>query len=141
MNDKNLLDRYTSRVSDTAPTNVEEPDEADDLGAFGWLRGSRERAVCLQLRKKTGNIVAIPYALLEVYAFNPSEGITLKTVSQTIRIIGRNLNVECRPNLRLFDGITRNRVPWIQETQQLMSSGGADGVVVVEHIELGADRD
>jgi hypothetical protein len=47
---------------------------AADLGAFGFLRGVRDRAVMLELRWKDGSVVAFAYAWLERAGFDPSEG-------------------------------------------------------------------
>ena len=107
-----LLNKYTR------PTT--EPDdpllETDDLGSFGWLRGMRERATMLELRHKDGNITAIGYAWIEKIEFDPSHGITLHALGQVIKIQGRNLNAEVRPSVRLFQGLTKHRVPWVQES-------------------------
>lgn len=87
----------------------------DDYVAFGWLRGIKDRALMLQLRKRTGNILAVPYSWFEGVEFDPSVGITLMYKGRRIEIRGSNLNAEVRPNVRLFDGITRQRVTWVQE--------------------------
>jgi len=99
-------------------TLANEADEMEDFGAFGWLRGARERAIMLELRKRDGNIVAIGYGWLERAEFDPSVGITLLVPGQRIVIRGRNLNAEVRPNVRLFEGITRQRVSWVREAGQ-----------------------
>jgi hypothetical protein len=80
-----------------------------------WLRGPRERAVSLELRKKNGAIVAVAYGFINRVEFNPSEGITLRCGQEKIFIKGRGLNAEIRSQIRLFQGIIRHRVPWIQE--------------------------
>ena len=51
----------------------------------------------LELRKKTGNILAASYSWIEKVKFDPSKGITLHAQGQKIRIRGRNLNGETRP--------------------------------------------
>lgn len=92
----------------------------DDFGAFGWLRGTKERAVMLELRKKTGAILAVGYSWIEFIEFDPSDGITLWIPGRKVRIQGRNLNMPAdpeRPNVRLFEGLTRHRVPWVQELE------------------------
>lgn len=92
----------------------------DDFGAFGWLRGTKERAVMLELRKKTGAILAVGYSWIEFMEFDPSDGITLWIPGRKVRLHGRNLNAPAdpeRPNVRLFEGLTRHRVPWVQELQ------------------------
>lgn len=133
-----VLDKYLGRASpeverDTADSAVMETGE--DLGCFGWLRGVRDRAVMLQLRKKSGLVYAVPYAWIENASFDPSDGIVLTERGRAIRIKGRNLNGEARPNLRLFDGITRHRVVWIQEADEPTSLQVSRGATVIDSIE------
>ncbi len=135
MSDK-FLQKYTGKSGDKPIGSVatDEPETADDLGAFGWLRG-RDRAIMLELRKKNGNVLAIGYSWLERVEFDPSEGITLHLVGQKIRIKGRNLNSEVRPNVRLFQGITRHKVPWVQEADEPTALQSGKTATVVERIE------
>jgi hypothetical protein len=109
-----VLDRYTNRVANSEPATAE-AEAADDLGAFGWLRGVRDRAIMLELRHKDGKVTAFGYAWLERAEFDPSDGITLHFAGKEVRITGRNLNADNQPNIRLFNGILRHRVPWVQE--------------------------
>ena len=88
-----------------------ENDAVDDLGAFGWLRGVQDRAIMLEIRHKDGRVTAKGYSWLQSAEFDGSNGITLNFSGETIRIAGRNLNAESRPNVRLFAGIIRHRVP------------------------------
>lgn len=106
-----------------------------DLGAFGWLRGRQERAMMLELRKKDGNVVALAYSWLERADFDPSVGVLLKFGVEKVKITGRNLNAEQRPGVRLFAGIVRHRVPWIQEADEPAAMGAGRGAVV-EQITL-----
>jgi hypothetical protein len=131
-----ILQKYTGKSGEKFSESgaTDEPEIADDLGAFGWLRG-RDRAIMLELRKKNGNILAIGYSWLERVEFDPSEGITLHVVGQTIRIKGRNLNGEARPNVRLFQGITRHKVPWIQEADEPAELQADKSATVIERIE------
>src|ERR1700734_1887503 len=104
---------------------------ADDLGAFGWLRGVQDRALMLEIRQKDGRIAAKGYSWLQSADFDPSEGVTLNFSGGRIRISGRNLNAAVRPNIRLFAGILRHRVPWIQEANGVdVLEGGKDKVVI-----------
>lgn len=113
-----LLNKYTR-----PQTEPDDPQlETEDLGSFGWLRGMRERATMLELRKKDGNITAIGYAWIEKIEFDPSEGITIHALGQKVQIQGRNLNAEVRPGISLFQGLTRHRVPWILECASGRSS-------------------
>ena len=90
----------------------------------------------LELRRKDGSIVAFPYAWLERAEFDPAEGITLKFGIEKARITGRNLNAEARPNVRLFSGIVRHRVPWLQEADRPAAMVAESGAVVVDGIEV-----
>ena len=132
-----ILQKYTGkgtdRIVDAAAT--EESETTDDLGAFGWLRGVRDRAVMLELRKKNGNVLAVGYGWLERVELDPSEGITLHLVGQKIRIKGRNLNGAVRPDVRLFQGITRHKVAWIQEADGPTALQAGKSATVVERIE------
>ncbi len=111
----------------------DDPELTEDFGAFGWLRGVRERAVMLELKLRTGNIVAVGYGWLERAEFDPSVGITLLLPGRRIQIRGRNLNAEARPGVRLFEGITRHRVPWARETQPTWAS---EGPAYIDHIHI-----
>ena len=124
MSDSSILDRFTAvgRLGradgpepPTAPKPEPDADAADDLGCFGYLRGQRERAVMLQLRRRTGEVMAVAYGYIERIGYDPSEGITLHLGGQKIVIRGTSLNAEVRPNVRLFEGLTRHRVGWVRE--------------------------
>lgn len=132
-----LLDKYVNRQAETAkqPHPTDEADFTDDLGTFGWLRGIRDRAIMLQLRKKDGNIDAPSYSLLERAEFDPSEGITLHFVGRKVHIRGRNLNKEVRPSIRLFEGITRHRVPWLQEADATTVLAADTDQTIIDSIE------
>lgn len=133
--DTDLLDRHLPARA-VAQLRLGDDDADDDLGAFGWLRGQHERAPMLELRKKDGSILAYPYSWLEKARFDPSEGILLKFGVEKIKIIGRNLNNEIRPNVRLFSGIVSHRVPWIQEADRADAMAAGKGAVVIEAISL-----
>ena len=137
MSDK-FLQKYTGKSGDKSISSAatDEPEIADDLGAFGWLRG-RDRAIMLELRTKNGNIVAVGYSWLERVEFDPSEGIMLHMVGQKIRIRGRNLNGDARPNVRLFQGITRHKVPWIQEADEPAELQAGKSATFIEMIDFG----
>ena len=135
-----LLQRYAkplSRTAEPTPLALIEPEqeETDDCGAFGYLRGMRDRAVMIELRKKDGNIKAVGYAWLVQVEFDPSVGITLHLAGQKIRILGRNLNAESRANVRLLQGILRHRVPWVQEMDEPALMRAGDQETVIERIE------
>jgi hypothetical protein len=133
-----LLDKYTGRratADDDTDGGFEVDGGSEDLGAFGWLRGPRERAVMLELRKKDGAIVAVAYGFINRVEFNPSQGIILRCGQEKILIKGRGLNAEIRPQIRLFQGLTRHRVPWIQEADPATLLRANKSAVVVEAFE------
>ncbi len=136
-NANSILQRYGLRDNDTVANGAgrSEADVTEDLGAFGWLRGIRDRATSLELRRKDGHILAVGYGYMDKAEFDPSEGITLSVAGQKIRIKGRNLNAEVRPTVRLFEGIARNRVPWIQEADRAAGIQAGDRETVVDAIE------
>jgi hypothetical protein len=135
MTDK-FLHHRSGRLSGNGFDTTPPADSAvDDFHSFGWLRGIRDRAAMLELRKRSGNVMAISYGWIERAEFDPSEGITLHFHGETIRIRGRNLNAEARPEVRLFQGITRQRVAWIQEIDRIGSLTNGVRAPVVETID------
>lgn len=133
MSDEAMLSRYLGKS--IADADMGETEGSGDCRAFGWLRG-QDRATMLELRRKDGRITAIGYAWVERVEYNPSEGIRLLVAGQEIRIRGRNLNKEVRPSVRLFEGLTRHRVPWVREADRTMDMQSGDADTVVESIEL-----
>ncbi len=134
------LDKYLTRKGNENEHDADHhaaagDDAADDLGSFGWLRGVRDRALMLELRKKEGTIVALPYAYIERADFDPTQGITLYVMGKQVRIKGRNLNGEIRPHVHLFNGITRHRVPWVRQANGHGASTAGESETVIESIE------
>lgn len=108
-----LIQRRARKESD--PTETEAMEE---YPCFGFLRGQRDRAFALELRKKTGEILAIPYHLFESVRYAPATGIHLKAAGQEITISGRNLNGG-KDQVSLFAAITRQRVLWVGEMERV----------------------
>lgn len=137
MSDSSVLHRYAPKIAAGlgGQSVVTEIDAADDLGAFGWLRGVKDFSRMLELRRKDGSILAVGYGYLDHAEFNPSEGITLSVAGRKIRLRGRNLNAEVRPTVRLFEGITRHRVPWIQEADRATGMEASERETVIDSIE------
>jgi hypothetical protein len=129
------LDKYASKRS-FGEAAANENDLADDYGAFGWLRGVRERSIMLEIKHKDGRISAYGYSWLESAEFDPSEGITLNFAGSAVKITGRNLDAEIRPLVRLFAGILRHRVPWIQEAEGTDVVQAAKDAVVIEEVRV-----
>jgi hypothetical protein len=126
-----MLERFHGR-SEHGPHDV---DSADNLIAFGFLRGIRDRSVMLELRKKDGNILAVGYGYLDKAEYDPSEGITLSVAGHKIKLKGRNLNAPVRDSIRLFEGIARHRVPWVQEADEAAAMGADEKATVIDKIE------
>ncbi|MEM7205336.1 MAG: hypothetical protein AAF628_34085 [Planctomycetota bacterium] len=129
-----VLRRYATRLETEGPAAVLEPDAIDDLGCFGWLRGARERALFLELRKASGDSLAIACGLIETVAFDPSEGITITAGVTVARICGRNLAVELRPGIQLHQGLLRQRISWVQEAGESAATLAPEGECVVEQV-------
>jgi len=136
-----MNDSVLARFSGGRAEDVGLPAESDgteDLGSFGWLRGVRDRALMLEVRHHNGNVSGFGYAWLDRVDFDPSEGITLHFSGKTVKVIGRNLNAELRPNVRLVAGILRHRVPWIQEADEATAISTPRGKPVIERLEIKA---
>jgi hypothetical protein len=137
-----ILSKYSKGTGGAGPNGPRGGSPAGDDGdgtedggeSFGWLRGIRDRAVMLELRKKTGAILAVGYGWIEKVEFDPTEGITFQHCGVKIRIKGRNLNGEVRQSVRLFEGIVRHRVSWIQEADHAAAIKAAKSQVVVQEI-------
>lgn len=123
-----LIHRRVRKESD----NVD-PEATEEHPCFGFLRGQRERAFALELRKKTGDILAIPYHLFESVRYAPATGIHLKAAGQEITIAGRNLNGG-KDQVSLFAAMTRQRVIWIGEIGRGELSSSASHPSTVESI-------
>jgi hypothetical protein len=130
-----VLDEQASKRKQNGSSASADVEATDDFGAFGWLRGVQDRAIMLEIRHKDGRVSAKGYSWLHSADFDPSSGITLKFSGETVTIAGRNLNAEARPNVRLFAGILRHRVSWIQEADGVAVIEAAKDAVVIEEIK------
>lgn len=109
------LQRYTGRPTASASTDELEGDNVEDRGGYGLLRGVRDRALALELRKRDDTVLAIPYALIEQFLYTPADGITLRAAGREFRIVGRNLNADEAKRPTFFSALVRHRVPWVAE--------------------------
>jgi hypothetical protein len=132
----NLLEKYTITRPEEAAKPDEQEETSEDLGAFGYLRGVRDRALMLEIRFKDGRRRALGYAWLHDVEFDPSVGMTLHFGSRKVKIIGRNLNREISSSHYLFDAIVRHRVPWIKEADAPAAMQAARDDLVVDAIEV-----
>lgn len=135
-----MNDRLTQKLAGTIASQLDaatvDPDAADDLGSFGLLRGVRERAQMLVLRRASGDQLAVSYACIDRIEFNPSENrITLHGVGKEIRIRGRHLATAVRGEVSLFEVLARHRVPWVREAGQCEQLTVATGSCVILSID------
>lgn len=129
-----IFQRYATRPDGDGLPHVLDT-ESDELSCFHWLRGIRDRSPMLELRKRSGNCLAVGYGWIDAIAFDPSKGITISASGRAIRILGRNLNAEVRPQVRLFEGLTRHRVPRVFEIERADALTATAEACVVEAIE------
>ena len=134
MSDSSLAMRLAGRAGIDGQLRDVEEELCDDIGCFGCLRGVRERAVMLELRQRSGNILAISYAFVERIEFDPSVGIVLHAAGQRIVIEGRNLNGPAKSRARLFEALVWHRVPWLTETPRDERLMGPDDACRIERI-------
>jgi hypothetical protein len=89
-------------------------------GAFGYLRGIKDRASAVEFRFKSGNTIWFPYSLMGACRYVPSEGILLKFSADLIYVVlirGSNLDLPINDgNMNLtHGGLQRHRVVWVRE--------------------------
>jgi hypothetical protein len=130
------LEEYASKRNHNGSSASVETDAVEDCTAFGYLRGVQDRAIMLEIRHKDGRVTAKGYSWLQSAEFDGSNGITLNFSGETVTIAGRNLNAESRPNVRLFAGILRHRVQWIQEADEPTVIEATKDAVVIERVQL-----
>lgn len=134
--DASVIEHYTSRVAPRAPVSQESTEAAEDYGAFGLLRGVRERALMLELRMKDGSSTAFSYAYLVKATYEPSEGITLHFGGSTVTIVGTHLGKEVLSGLTVFGALLRQRVPWLQEADQAASLQAEKASIIIDEIRI-----
>jgi hypothetical protein len=123
MSDKSTMDWLKQNVHFAGHTDALKKDadaEEASAGAFGYLRGIRDRASNVEFRFKDGNCCWFPYALMGACRYDPSAGILLKFSADLIYVVlirGSNLAMpinEGHMNLT-SGGLQRQRVVWIRE--------------------------
>ena len=131
-----VLQQFRGKIVSEQPAHSPEGDAAEDMGAFAILRGVRDFARFLELRKKDGTVIAIGYSWLERIEYDGGHRMTLRFTNQIVNILGRNLNAEIRPNVRLLDGLARHRVPWVREFSERDTLNADKQGLVIEEIQL-----
>jgi len=139
MSDDTTLQKYLRRNRSESLSNGADEDGTEQAetvaGCFGFLRGARERAMCLELRRKSGQILAINYSYISRFEYQPDVGILLHSGSDTIKIAGTNLNAAIGPQMRLFDAICRHKVPWLSESDRAERLGAEKDAVIIMTID------
>ncbi|AMV22606.1 hypothetical protein [Planctomyces sp. SH-PL14] len=132
MNDS-VLERYTRPP--VAATEADDGEGVQDCGAFGFLRGIRDRAIMLELRRKDGSMRALGYAWLQAVESDPSGVISLMFPGSIIKLTGRNFHRPNAQGIGLLAGLLRHRVTFIQEADQVAFMNASAAEAVVERIE------
>jgi hypothetical protein len=103
------------------PPKETDADEAEgSCGAFGYLRGIKDRPSSVEFRFRDGNSTWFPYAWMGPWRYNPSEGLLLKFSGDLVYLVlirGSNLDKplgDGSVNLTA-GGLQRHRIVWIRE--------------------------
>lgn len=123
------------RAIQNETTKSAETPEMEDCGAFGWLRGVRDRALMLELRQRTGEITLLNYAYLHPVFFSPAGELVLQFGAQKAVLRGEHLAQEVRPNITLLTCLARHRVTWIAESESSLTLTGTK-VITIESIQV-----
>jgi hypothetical protein len=132
----NSVERLLQKHQPAPAAESADLETEEDQGAYGIVRAPRERALMVELRKKDGTIMAVPYAMIEQLRFSPSNGITIHACGRELQIRGRNLNPTTSSRLGLFSGLCRHRVAWILESSRSASQAGGESAAQVEAISI-----
>ncbi|MBX9580287.1 MAG: hypothetical protein K2X87_08275 [Gemmataceae bacterium] len=131
-----------SETQPATPPKKEADAEAGEgsCAAFGYLRGSRERADAIEFRLRDGS-TWFPYGWLGPWKYNPSEGLLLKFSGDLVYLVlirGSNLDrplTDSTINLTAA-GLQRHRVLWVREmTEEEIRQVGETGPTI-DRIEV-----
>lgn len=132
-----MIDSGPSRLraiqNDSAKSVDQE--QIDDCGAFGWLRGSRDRVPMLQIRLRTGQIALMNYAFFQPGNYDPSGALILKFGSDKVEIRGENLMQEVQPGITLLRCLQYHRASWIAESESSLILTGTK-LITIESIRI-----
>lgn len=125
-------------VADPTPP---EDAEAGACPAFGYLRGTRDRALALELRFRDGDSEWLPYSHLAGWRYNPSVGLLLKYTADLVTLVlirGSNLDAPVGSGgVNLTDqGLQRHRVLWVREMDEAELRGVGDRGPTIDAIEV-----
>lgn len=110
-----------------------EADEVEELPggsvAFARLLSPRRPELMLELRRKSGDALALGYAYLVSIGFKRSEGLVLEFTGHRVKVKGRNLQA-------LFRGLVQQRVAFIQELDQMAEAALEETATTVTEISV-----
>lgn len=107
-----------------------------ECAAFGYLRGIRDQASCLEIRFKAGNSTFFPYSQMGTWKYNPSEGLLLKFSGDVVYLVlirGSSLAKPLKEgSINLIQaGLQRHRVLWVKEmTEEEIRQVGESGPTI-----------
>lgn len=108
----------------------------DDCGAFGFLRGTRDRALMIDFRFQNGTCEGFATATLDRVIYTPSEGLVLRFLGVQVVLHGRNFAAPQPSGVSLLQALHRHRVPWVREVEELRGQFYPPDAVVVTRIEV-----
>lgn len=133
----------TPRAAARLPLADEIEPETDEeaCAAFGYLRGTRDRALAVEFRYRDGNSDYFPYSWLGPWRFNPSVGLLLKFTGDVVTLVlirGSNLDAAVNQGaMNLTDcGLQRHRITWIREMDQAELKRVGDSGPTIDRIEV-----
>jgi len=121
--------------------NIERTEEEESCLAFGYLRGLHDRALAVQFRFREGNSLWLPYSWLGPWQHDPSEGLLLKFVGDTvILVIIRGSNLAAPVNeesVNLTDGgFQRHRIVFVKEMDEVELRKAGEREATIDRIEV-----
>lgn len=130
-----VLTRLTERFGAKPTTAEDENPVESDAGAFGFLRGARDRGLMLEFRLKDGRVCAYSYSLLDRLVYDPSDGLRLRFAGQEVHVTGRRLN-ERNSSISLVEAVIRHRATWIKEASRADGFAATASDILVDSIRL-----
>ncbi|MEI8022501.1 MAG: hypothetical protein WCH39_30105 [Schlesneria sp.] len=119
---RKIIERYAGRPP--APPVEDDPQEDEvDYQPAAPVSGNRRPEIMLEFRLKTGDSLALGYALLLSAVWNRSEGIVLEFTTHRIDLAGRNLR-------HIYRAIVSHRLAYVRELNSPSDDLPDESVVV-----------
>jgi hypothetical protein len=139
-----LHSSHLASTQDRLPKKADNPAEdggEEACAAFGYLRGSHERALAVEFRLRTGNREYYSYSHLSSWRFNPSVGLLLKFNDDVVTLVlirGSNVDaVVGNRSMNLTDrGFQRHKVLWVREMDEDELRRAGKGEPTIDRIEV-----